>query len=229
MSAKLIIIRHGQSVWNLENRFTGWIDVCLSEKGVQEAKLAAEKLQDYKFDVAFTSNLIRANETLFEILKINNHNKKFKKIHDEKKNEWYSNFTKVESDKDYLEVYFSEKLNERYYGDLQGLNKEETKQKYGEEQLKLWRRSFDVAPPNGESLKDNSKRTLPYFKKNILPYLKNGKTVLIVAHGNSLRSIIKYIEKLTPEKIVEYELETGVPIEYDFSPKMKILMRKVLK
>lgn len=229
MSAKLIIIRHGQSVWNLENRFTGWIDVVLSEKGVEEAKLAGDTLKDYKFDVAFTSNLIRANQTLFEILKLNKHNQKYRKIHDEKKSEWYSKFTEVESDNQYLNVYFSEKLNERYYGDLQGLNKEETKQKYGEEQLKLWRRSFDIAPPNGESLKDNSKRTLPYFKKNILPYLKDGKTVLIVAHGNSLRSIIKYIEKLTPEKIVEYELETGVPIEYSLSPKMKILMRKVLK
>ncbi len=229
MSAKLIIIRHGQSVWNSENRFTGWIDVVLSEKGVEEAKLAGDTLKDYKFDVAFTSNLIRANQTLFEILKLNKYNQKYRKIHDEKKSEWYSNFKKIESDKDYLEVYFTEKLNERYYGDLQGLNKEETKQKYGEEQLKLWRRSFDVAPPNGESLKDNSKRTLPYFKKNILPHLKDGKTVLIVAHGNSLRSIIKYIEKLTSEKIVEYELETGVPIEYSLSPKMKILMKKVLK
>lgn len=228
--AKLILIRHGQSVWNLENRFTGWIDVCLSEKGIEEAKAAGEHLKNQKFDVAFTSNLIRANETLFEILNKSNIHKKFKKIHDDKKSSsWYSNFAKVESDKDYLEIYFSEKLNERYYGDLQGLNKEETKQKYGEEQLKLWRRSFDVAPPNGESLKDNSKRTLPYFKKNILPYLKDGKTVLVVAHGNSLRSIIKYVEKLTPEKIVEYELETGVPIEYTLSPKMKILMRKVLK
>lgn len=227
--AKLILIRHGQSVWNLENRFTGWIDVCLSEKGIEEAKKAGDELKDYKFDVAFTSNLIRANETLFEILNKSEHHKKFRKIHDDKKNEWYTNFAKVDSDKDYLEIYFSEKLNERYYGDLQGLNKEETKQKYGEEQLKLWRRSFDVAPPNGESLKDNSKRTLPYFKKNILPYLKDGKTVLIVAHGNSLRSIIKYIEKLTPEKIVEYELETGVPIEYNLSQKMKVQLRKVLK
>lgn len=226
---KLILVRHGQSVWNLENRFTGWIDVALSEKGIEEAKKAAEQLKEYKFDVAFTSNLIRANQTLFEILNKNVHNKKFRKIHDEKKSEWYSHFTKIETDNDYLDVFFSEKLNERYYGDLQGLNKEETKQKYGEEQLKLWRRSFDVAPPNGESLKDNSKRTLPYFKKNILPYLKDGKTVLIVAHGNSLRSIIKYVEKLSPEKIVEFELETAVPIEYSLSPKMKIQLRKVLK
>ncbi len=224
---KLILVRHGQSVWNLQNRFTGWVDVSLSKNGVREAEKAGELLKDFKFDIAFTSNLIRAQETLFAILNLNNYSSNFLRVH-QSKPEWYNEYSKSKEDKKEIVMYLSEKLNERYYGKLQGLNKEETMKKYGEEQVKIWRRSFDIAPPEGESLKDTAKRTLPYFKKNIVPYLKQGKSVIVSAHGNSLRSIVMYIENMSPEQIIEFEMKTGVPHIYEFDSKMNLKSRKIL-
>ncbi len=198
----LILLRHGQSQWNLENRFTGWIDVPLSAKGEEEARSAGQKLKAYKIDKAYTSALKRAQDTLTLAL-----------------NEAGIKNLPVEKD---------QALNERHYGDLQGLNKAETAKKFGEEQVHIWRRSYDVAPPNGESLKDTAARTLPYFEKKILPDLKSGKNILITAHGNSLRSITMSLEKLTRERVLKLEIPTGVPIVYEVDGKLKILSKKIL-
>ena len=190
--AKLVLIRHGQSQFNLENRFTGWVDVELTAAGEQEARKAGESLKARKFQpaVAFTSTLKRAQKTLQIISDVNA-------------------FTN-------LPVHKDKALNERHYGDLQGKNKAETAKEFSEEQVHIWRRSFDVPPPNGESLKQTAERTLPYFKEKILPELKAGRDVLIVAHGNSLRSIVMEIEKLTPEQILKTEIGTGVAWFYEF-------------
>ncbi len=200
---KLALIRHGQSQWNLENKFTGWEDVPLTDQGRKEAKQGGEKLKGIKFDKAYTSLLQRANETLSIVLKT---------IGQEK--------IKIEKD---------QALNERHYGDLQGLNKAETAKKYGDEQVHIWRRSFDIAPPNGESLKDTAARTLPYFKSTIVPDLKAGKNILVAAHGNSLRSIIMHLDKLTKEEVLKLDLGTGIPVIYDFDAKFNILSKKELK
>lgn len=198
----LMLVRHGQSQWNLENRFTGWIDIDLSEQGVREAREAGEKLKGYKFDVAFTSDLIRAQRTLDIILDI--------------------------IERDNIPVYKDKALNERMYGDLQGLNKDETRQKYGAEQVKLWRRSFDVAPPNGESLKNTAERVIPYYEKYIVPELKAGKNVLVSAHGNSLRALLMYLENLTKEQIVETEIPTGFPRKYILDDNLNIIEAKYI-
>ena len=198
----LIIVRHGQSQWNLENRFTGWIDIDLSEKGIEEANNAGKKLIGYKFDMAFTSALIRAQRTLDIILDIIG-----------QKN------IPVEKDK---------ALNERMYGDLQGLNKDEMREKFGAEQVHLWRRSYNVAPPNGESLKNTAERVMPYWESKILPELKAGKNILISAHGNSLRALVKNLDNLSEEQIVATEIPTGVPKLYVFDDKMNILESKYL-
>lgn len=197
MNSTLVIVRHGQSAWNLENRFTGWVDVDITEKGEAEAKAAAEKLNGMKFDYAFTSGLKRAQRTLDIILK-----------------------GIGQGD---LHVEKNEALNERHYGDLQGANKAETAEKYGDEQVHIWRRSFDIAPPNGESLKDTLDRVLPYFEKEIVPLLKSGKNVIISAHGNSLRALIMYLEKLSPEEILKVEIPTGQPKEYQLDENLNIL------
>ncbi|MFW6286119.1 MAG: 2,3-bisphosphoglycerate-dependent phosphoglycerate mutase [Nanoarchaeota archaeon] len=218
---KLVLIRHGESMWNKENRFTGWVDVSLSKKGIKEAKKAGKKLKNYNFDSAYTSNLIRAQQTLFEVLNINKNNNEYMRVHNTDKQNWYSNFKS--EDLNHLLIYVSESLNERYYGDLQGKNKDEVRKKYSAEQVKIWRRSYDVAPPNGESLEMTSKRTLPYFKKNIVEKLKNGETIIVVAHGNSLRSIIMEIEKMSSDEILNFEIATGVPHIYEFDKKMNIL------
>jgi len=198
----LIILRHGQSQWNLENRFTGWIDIDLSEQGIKEAQDAGEKLKGYKFDKAYTSALIRAQRTLGIILDIINQ----KEI-------------PVEKDK---------ALNERMYGDLQGLNKDETRAKYGADQVQLWRRSYDIAPPNGESLKDTAARVIPYWESKIVPELKAGKNILISAHGNSLRALVMYLEKLSKEEIVKTEIPTGHPKYYLLDEDLNILEKKYL-
>ena len=200
--AQLILLRHGQSQWNLENRFTGWIDVPLSEKGVEEAKQAGLKLKDCRIDQAYTSVLKRAIDTLTLALQ--------------------------SAGKNGIPTVKDQALNERHYGELQGLNKEETAKKFGKEQVRVWRRSYDVAPPGGESLKDTAARTLPYFKKKILPDLGAGKNVLIAAHGNSLRSIVMEIEKLSPEEILKVEIPTGVPIVYEFDTDLKLKSKKIL-
>jgi len=198
----LVLLRHGQSAWNLENRFTGWIDVPLSENGIKEAEAAAEKLIHFKFDNAFTSALQRAQHTLRIVLEKTN-----------------------QTD---VPVIADQALNERMYGDLQGMNKDEARKKFGEEQVKIWRRSYDIAPPNGESLKDTANRVIPYFEKNILPLLQQGKNVLIVAHGNSLRALVMYLEKMTPEQILNFELATAVPRVYELDNHLNILSVKNL-
>ena len=188
---RLILIRHGQSVWNAENRFTGWTDVELSEKGVGEAEKAGDLLSEIRFCVVHTSGLIRAQRTAEIIMSRNTVSGK-------------------------VPVMRDERLNERHYGDLQGLNKAETAERHGAEQVHIWRRSFDVPPPGGESLKMNAERTIPYFEEKIVPDLKEGKNVLVSAHGNSLRSIVMHIESISPEEIVSLEIATGTPIFYQY-------------
>jgi 2,3-bisphosphoglycerate-dependent phosphoglycerate mutase len=224
---KLVMVRHGQSQWNLEDRFTGWVDVPLSKKGIEEAISAGKKLKDYEFDTMYVSHMLRAIQTLHYIF-IESNSKKTPIIkHEDKRvSKWELNY---DSDlKKEIPVYQSVELAERYYGDLQGLNKQKTREKYGVEQVKLWRRSFDINPPNGESLKDTSERTIPYFKKYILKDLQDGKDVLVSAHGNSLRSIVMYVEKVAKEEIPNVEIPTGVPIVYNFDKKMVLLDKKLL-
>lgn len=225
--AKLILIRHGQSVWNLQNRFTGWIDVPLSKKGIKEAQNAGKRLKNFKFDVAFTSNLIRAQDTLYEILNINTNLNYFLWIHEDK-SDWYKKFKETIDDKGILKIHTSEKLNERYYGDLQGLNKADTIKKFGQIKVQNWRRSFDIPPPNGESLEMTAKRTIPYFKTQILQQLNTGKDVLVVAHGNSLRSIVMFIEDMSSKDIIQFEMATGTPHIYTFDDNMNIQDKQVL-
>ncbi len=188
--AKLVLLRHGESQWNLENRFTGWVDVPLSPKGEQEAKAAGQKLAGTKFDRAYTSVLKRAIDTLTIVLDVIGQ----------------SNIP-IEKDK---------ALNERMYGELQGLNKAETAQKYGEQQVKIWRRSYDVAPPGGESLKDTADRVLPYYEQHIRPQILAGKNILIAAHGNSLRALVMQLDQLSREAVLELNIPTGAPLLYEF-------------
>jgi 2,3-bisphosphoglycerate-dependent phosphoglycerate mutase len=189
----LVLVRHGQSEWNEKNLFTGWKNPPLTEKGIEEAEIAGEKIKNLKINFShyFTSALIRAQETGEIILRI---------LEEE-------NLTEVKN----------QNLNERDYGDLSGLNKDEARKEWGENQVHIWRRSFDIPPPGGESLKDTSERVLPYFDSEILPFIKNGKSVLICAHGNSLRSLIMSLENISPEEIVKLEIGTGDPILYSFS------------
>tara|TARA_B100000214_G_scaffold99253_1_gene69120 strand:- start:2425 stop:3030 length:606 start_codon:yes stop_codon:yes gene_type:complete len=187
----LVLIRHGQSVWNAANRFTGWTDVELSEKGEIEAADAGLELADVRFDVVHTSGLIRAQKTAEIVMS---------------KNTVSGNIpTRVD-----------ERLNERHYGDLQGLNKAETAEIHGADQVHIWRRSFDVPPPGGESLEMTAERTIPYFVEEIIPDLESGKNVLVAAHGNSLRSIVMHIEGISPEEITSLEIPTGIPMFYRF-------------
>ncbi len=187
----LILIRHGQSVWNAANRFTGWTDVELSPKGEDEAAAAGKELADLSFDVVHTSALVRAQHTA-EIVMLHN---------------------RASGD---IPTRYDERLNERHYGDLQGLNKAETAEIHGVEQVHIWRRSFDVPPPGGESLEMTAERTIPYFVEEIIPDLEGGKNVLVAAHGNSLRSIVMHIEKISPDDITSLEIPTGVPMHYTF-------------
>ena len=200
--ARLILLRHGESQWNLENRFTGWVDVPLSPRGIQEAKDAGGKLKGFTFDRAFTSVLSRANETLRLVLEAVGQ-------------------TGIPIEKD-------KALNERMYGDLQGLNKAETAQKYGEAQVKIWRRSYDVRPPGGESLKDTAERVLPYYEAKIKPYLFKGETILIAAHGNSLRALVMQLEQLTKEQVLELNIPTGAPLLYELDSNGKVLSHRYL-
>lgn len=186
----LVLVRHGQSEWNLKNLFTGWRDVDLTDKGIAEAREAGRKLkaQGLKFDVAYTSLLKRAQRTLGLMLE--------------------------EMGQSNIPVVKDVALNERDYGDLSGLNKDDARKKWGDEQVHIWRRSYDIAPPGGESLKDTLARTLPYYVTEILPRVLRGERVLVAAHGNSLRALVMVLEKLSPEKILEREIGTGVPIIY---------------
>ncbi|MGH2574485.1 MAG: 2,3-bisphosphoglycerate-dependent phosphoglycerate mutase [Ignavibacteria bacterium] len=198
----LVLIRHGQSQWNLENRFTGWIDIPLSHLGEEEARKAGEKIKGMKFDKVFTSVLKRAIQTYEIAAEIAG-----------------LNHLPLEKDK---------ALNERMYGDLQGLNKDEMREKFGAEKVHIWRRSYDIAPPNGESLKDTAERVLPYYHSKIEPELKSGKNILIVAHGNSLRALVMHLESLTGEQIVKVEIPTGVPILYELDKDLKVTSKKEL-
>ena len=195
--AILVLFRHGQSVWNLENKFTGWVDVDLTDQGREEAKKAGDKLKGMHFDYAYSSELKRAQETLQIALD--------------------------EAGIKNVPTKYNKALNERMYGDLQGLNKAETAKKFGEEQVHIWRRSYDVAPPNGESLKDTAARVIPYFEKEIVPKLIEGKNIVIAAHGNSLRALIMFLEKMTPEEILQFEISTGVPRKYELDTHLHVI------
>ena len=192
MARTLILVRHGQSEWNLKNLFTGWRDPDLTAKGREEAKAAglALKNHDFNIDICFTSALVRAQHTLDIILR--------------------------EMGIVNMTIVRNQALNERDYGDLSGLNKDDARLKWGEEQVHIWRRSYDVPPPGGESLKDTAERVLPYYQSMIAPLVFKGKTVLVAAHGNSLRALVMHLEKLSPEDIVKREIGTGVPIIYHF-------------
>lgn len=216
-SRKLILLRHGQSVWNKENLFTGWVDIPMSKEGIQECIRAGEKIAEIPIDVVFTSSLIRAQMTVPLALLDHKSAKVPVFLHpgEDKLDEWGQVYSEKAKDQ-LIPVYQSWKLNERMYGRLQGLNKAETAEKYGKEQVHIWRRSYDVRPPQGESLEMTAKRTLPYFKEQIIPHLEKGKTVLIAAHGNSLRSIVMFIENLSQEEVVALELSTGDPRIYSY-------------
>jgi 2,3-bisphosphoglycerate-dependent phosphoglycerate mutase len=201
MNNVLVLVRHGESEWNKLNLFTGWKNPDLSEKGIAEARAAGRLLRDqgYRFDVAFTSDLLRAQHSLDLMLE--------------------------ELGQVGLPTHASQKLNERDYGDLSGLNKDEARAKWGEKQVHVWRRSYDISPPGGESLKDTAARVLPYYEAQIWPEVKAGRNVLVSAHGNSLRALIMRLERLTGEEIVARELATGVPIVYRLKPDGSMLDR----
>jgi 2,3-bisphosphoglycerate-dependent phosphoglycerate mutase len=199
MERLLVLVRHGQSEWNLKNLFTGWKDPGLTDQGVAEAHKAGEQLRDLKlnFDLAFTSVLSRAQKTLGIILE--------------------------ELDQTGLETFKDQALNERDYGDLTGMNKDEAREEFGEEQVHIWRRSYDIPPPGGESLKMTAERVLPYYKAEILPRVLSGKRTIVAAHGNSLRSLIMELEGLSPEEILKRELGTGTPIIYRLDEDGKVI------
>lgn len=192
-SRNLILVRHGQSEWNAKNLFTGWKDPGLTDQGVSEAKNAGVLIseQNIEFDIMYTSMLSRAQKTGDIILGILNHKE--------------------------IPIIKNEALNERHYGSLAGLNKDDARKKWGEEQVHIWRRSFDIPPPDGESLKDTADRVLPYFEAEIMPKVLSGSSILIAAHGNSLRALIMKLDSISPEDIVKLEIPTGAPIQYEFT------------
>ena len=193
-SRNLILVRHGQSEWNAKNLFTGWKDPGLTNQGVSEAKNAGKLIleQNIEFDVMYTSMLSRAQKTGDIILGILDHKE--------------------------IPIIKNEALNERHYGSLAGLNKDDARKKWGDEQVHIWRRSFDIPPPDGESLKDTADRVLPYFETEIMPKVISGSSILIAAHGNSLRALIMKLDSISPEDIVKLEIPTGAPIQYEFTP-----------
>lgn len=196
----LVLVRHGQSQWNLENRFTGWTDVSLTPQGRADAVLCGKSLRDMQFDVVFLSRLKRSKET-------------------------YEGFVEGHGQRG-LPVVEDSSLNERHYGDLQGLNKAETVKKYGEEQVKLWRRSYSTRPPGGESIEDCERRTWPFLRQYVLPFLAAGKNVLIIAHGNSMRPIIKNLDNLSPDVTAAMEIDCSVPYTYTFEGD-KVVSKKI--
>jgi 2,3-bisphosphoglycerate-dependent phosphoglycerate mutase len=200
----LVLVRHGQSEWNLKNLFTGWRDVDLTEKGIEEARAAGRRLkaQGLRFDVAFTSVLVRAQRSLDLMLE--------------------------EMGQKNIAVLKDQALNERDYGDLSGLNKDDARAKWGEEQVRVWRRSYDVAPPGGESLRDTAARVLPYYIQEVLPRVLRGDNLIVVAHGNSLRALVMVLEHLSPAEIVVREIATGVPLIYRLNPDSTVAEKREL-
>lgn len=221
--AELILIRHGQSLWNLKNVFTGWVDVPLSEQGINEALAAGDKLKDFHFDTVYVSTLMRAQMTAMLALSKNSEQRvpilqhEHAETKDQKQQKDWSKIYSPEAEAEVIQVYTAWQLNERYYGELQGLNKAKTAEKYGEDQVHVWRRSYDVPPPNGEALKNTAERTIPFFKDVIVPLLQSGKNMLISAHGNSLRSIVMYLDNLSEEQVLSLEIKTGDPIRYQMT------------
>jgi 2,3-bisphosphoglycerate-dependent phosphoglycerate mutase len=205
MSGTLVLVRHGQSEWNLKNLFTGWRDVDLSELGHEEAKAAGRRIaaRGLKFDIAYTSALVRAQKTCQYILDAVGQGS--------------------------LETVRDQALNERDYGDLAGLNKDDARAKWGEEQVHVWRRSYDVAPPGGESLRDTGARVWPYYLRVIQPHVLRGETVLVAAHGNSLRALIMVLDGLTQDEVVKLELPTGLPIVYRLNQDSTVASKEVLE
>jgi len=224
--SKLILVRHGQSQWNLENRFTGWMDVPLSKNGIDEAISSGKKLKDFEFDKIYVSHMLRAIQTLHYILLESKSTRTPIIYHEEERIQKREHHT-GDLNKE-IPIFMSVDLAERYYGDLQGLNKQKTREKFGDEKVHLWRRSYNIKPPGGESLEDTCKRTTPYYKKYILKDLTEGKTVLVSAHGNSLRAITMYVENKSEKEIPNVEIPTGVPIVYTFDEQMKLLEKKLL-
>lgn len=215
--AKLIMMRHGASVWNEKNLFTGWVDIPLSKSGVEEAVSGGRKIANEPIDLIFTSTLIRAIMTA--MIAMNEHSSGKVPVIIHERDEAFEKWSHIYGEKakeETIPTYQAWQLNERMYGGLQGLNKDETRAKFGHEQVQIWRRSFNVPPPDGESLEMTAKRTLPYFDDRILPELEAGKNIFISAHGNSLRSIIMKLDNLTSEEVVKLELKTGDPIIYTF-------------
>ena len=200
----LVLVRHGQSEWNLKNLFTGWRDVDLTDKGVAEARAAGRQLKalGLRFDVAYTSALVRAQRTMDLMLE--------------------------ELGQRSLQMIRDQALNERDYGDLSGLNKDDARKRWGDEQVHVWRRSYDVAPPGGESLKDTAARVLPYYIQDILPRVLRGERVLMSAHGNSLRALVMVLDHLSPQEIVKREIATGVPLIYRLNADSTVAERKVM-
>ena len=205
MHSTLVLVRHGQSEWNEKNLFTGWRNVELTDRGMAEAKAAGIRLKNtgHAFDIAFTSDLKRAQNTLDLIL--------------------------GELGQDGLEIVRNQALNERDYGDLTGLNKDDARKKWGEDQVHIWRRSYDIAPPGGESLKDTAERVLPYYDATIRPHLANGRRVIVAAHGNSLRALCMRLDDLSPEEVTKLNLATGVPIIYRLDENGAVQERTLLE
>ncbi len=205
MQRLLVLVRHGQSEWNLKNLFTGWADPGLTEKGIDEATDAGRllKARGFVFDIAFTSVLVRAQHTLTLMLE--------------------------QLGQTDLETFHDQALNERNYGDLVGLNKDDAREKWGKQQVHIWRRSYDTPPPGGESLKGTADRVLPYFNSEILPRVLNGEQIIVSAHGNSLRALVMILDKLTREQIVKTEIATGVPLVYKLNEDGSVLSKEILE
>lgn len=217
--ARLILLRHGQSEWNKKNIFTGWVDIPLSEKGIEEAFEAGKQIKEMPIDLIYTSTLIRGVMTALLAMS-SHHSKKVPVVlhpPEEKLGEWGACYDE-ESCKELIPVKCAWQLNERMYGELQGKNKQKMREQYGEQQVQIWRRSYAIAPPKGESLKMTAERTLPYFEQEIVPQLKEGKNILISAHGNSLRSIVMWLDNLSEEEVLHLEIPTGVPLFYEYQP-----------
>ncbi|EPP34477.1 phosphoglycerate mutase 1 family protein [Chlamydia ibidis] len=212
----LILLRHGRSAWNEKNLFTGWVDVPLTQKGIDEAMSAGAIIKHLPIDYIFTSTLVRSLMTALLAMTHHISGKVPYIVHED---DLHKSMSKIYSDEEkyMIPVYRSSALNERMYGELQGKNKQQTAEQFGEEQVKIWRRSYNVAPPGGESLYDTKQRTLPYFQNTILPLIQDSKNVFISAHGNSLRSLIMDIEKLSEDEVLSLELPTGKPMVYSWT------------